>query len=257
MIRSSSNLESAIHEPAQSGSDGREDARTGFHEFGLLSSTRSTLRLFHMTTVLAHNSLSILASRRFLTLQTIGSHLVLKSHNNIFVLKMQSRSLSDFEIDQYFKGDQRYGGCVSKDHLMDKSPSGKFWIVNLQSEFEGNQRGTHWVLVCDVAIPDSNEDLCIYYDPYGISPQPIIEAFMSRSDKRGVYTDDQYQALESTNCGYYCIFVAQAILASIPYDQIFNQILKEDDFKDNEALASKITLHNPNKPKPKKKKSKN
>ena len=152
----------------------------------------------------------------------------------------KSRSLSDREIDQYYQGNPYWGGVHSKD-AMTGSPDGKFYVVNLQSLNQGNRKGTHWVLIFDVDVPDV-KDLCLYFDPYGIGPPPILESFCSRSRNPAAFCDDTYQAMESTNCGYYCIMAADALLKGMPYKKLFTEVLDENKVPQNEARASAITL---------------
>jgi hypothetical protein len=151
-----------------------------------------------------------------------------------------SRSLSNHQIDDHFKKNKLYGGCFSKDQLLKKKPGGKFWVINLEDSDKGF--GTHWVCVIDVAIPDRNVDYCIYYDPYGVSPPPAVEKFMSASKLAPVYSYNQYQALESSQCGYYCIRIIEAVLKSVPYEAMFEKDLKPEDYGYNEGRVAKMRV---------------
>ena len=152
----------------------------------------------------------------------------------------RDRSLSSLEINEYFKNNKYYGGCLSKDELKNKKPDNKFWIVNLMDSDKGG--GSHWVLVFDCIIPDANRDMCMYFDPYGIHPPPVIVNFMKRSKKGKIYTDDQYQDMDSTQCGYYCIYVVEQLFKSIPYSTIFDKELDDKTIARNEGVILKMKL---------------
>lgn len=120
-------------------------------------------------------------------------------------------ALSNFQIDRYYKDEPRYGGCYSKDQLVNRSPDNKFWVVNLQSSTDGD--GTHWLLVSDL-----DPSCCLYVDPYGIAPPPAIAEFMRKSKApKLIYNTDDFQEFTSTECGYYVIFCANNILQGKPF----------------------------------------
>lgn len=140
-------------------------------------------------------------------------------------------SISNLQINHYFAKNKLYGGCFSKDRLFDKSPAGKFYIINLQNSDAGG--GIHWVVVTDF------DGRCLYVDPYGIYPPPEIEDFMSRSrNKVKKYADDQLQEIESSKCGYFCIYVINSLLANKGY----MPGLSSDPSDSNEQIVKKIKL---------------
>ena len=152
---------------------------------------------------------------------------------------MTSRlGLSNLQIDRHFKGNVFYGGCLSKDELKNISPGNKFWIINMEDSTAAD--GTHWILVFDCVIPDDNPDYTIYMDPYGVYPPPEILKFMNKSDKEIHYTIDTYQDIDSINCGNYCIYVAEEILNSTPYQELFEKRLSEHNVPANEKLMNQL-----------------
>ena len=146
-----------------------------------------------------------------------------------------SRTLSNFQINQYFSKNKRFGGCYCKDELNNKRPGSKFWIVNMQDSDDGN--GSHWVLVYDV-----NKKRCIYFDSYGISPPEVIKEFMRKSKKPLVYSDAQYQTLDSSNCGYYCIDTINRLEKGQSLETILGPVLNEKNLEKNETRMNKIRL---------------
>ena len=146
-----------------------------------------------------------------------------------------SRTLSNFQINEYFSKNKRFGGCCCKDELINKKPVNKFWIVNMQDSDDGN--GSHWVLVYDCERKRS-----IYFDSYGISPPEEIKEFMRKSKKPLVYSDAQYQTLDSSNCGYYCIDTINRLEKGQSLETILGPVLDEINLEKNENRMNKIKL---------------
>jgi hypothetical protein len=151
---------------------------------------------------------------------------------------MPDRTLSDVQIDHYYRGNEAFGGCYCKDQVRRKSPQGKFWVLNMDDSTDP-RGGTHWVLVFDC-----RPDICIYADSYGVSPPPVIAAFLKRSKKPVLYTKDDYQGMNSTACGYFCLYMADQLLAGIarPLPQelreLFEQELRPGQFTRNEEVVT-------------------
>ena len=151
-----------------------------------------------------------------------------------------SRTLSNFQINEYFSNNKRFGGCYCKDELINKKPGGKFWIINMQDSDDGN--GSHWVMVYDAKQGDCGKKRCIYFDSYGISPPEEIKQFMRKSKKPLVYSDAQYQTLDSTNCGYYCIDTINRLEKGQSLETILGPVLDEVNLEQNERRMDKIRL---------------
>ena len=151
-------------------------------------------------------------------------------------------ALSNYQIDRHFKGTYRYGGCFSKDKLPTQGPRGKFFVINLQDLNGGDRKGSHWVGVISCKIPDKNPDYTIYYDPFGLAPPPGIARWMAKSHLPVVHVTDQHQPIDSSACGWYVIRVIEGILKSVPYKQIFDKLLKEDRYSENEKWVRKLKL---------------
>jgi len=149
--------------------------------------------------------------------------------------------LSNFQINEYFSKNKRFGGCYCKDELVDKKPGNKFWIINMQDSNDGN--GSHWVLVydCEKGSRGSSKR-SIYFDSYGISPPEEIKEFMRKSKKPLVYSDAQYQTLDSSNCGYYCIDTINRLEKGQSLESILGPVLNEIDLEKNENRMNKIKL---------------
>lgn len=98
--------------------------------------------------------------------------------------------MTNLEIDRYMKDYPGYRGCFMRNEVPNLSPR-EGCVINLDTG-----SGTHWV-----CMANCNGRL-MYFDSYGIPP--VCEA--------DYYSSFQYQALDSTMCGYFCIFVLRKLL---------------------------------------------
>lgn len=135
--------------------------------------------------------------------------------------------LSNIDIDRYYQGNRKYGGCYCKDELSKKSPGGKFWVINLG---DSTTPGTHWMVVYD-CLPD----MCVYFDPYGVSPPEVIREFMRKSKKKLMFSVGEYQSRASKSCGHFCLLFIDTLLAGEKPEDILDKELLETDVSGNEA----------------------
>ena len=77
---------------------------------------------------------------------------------------------------------------ISKDELSNYKNNNKF-IINMSDKLK---KGTHWVCLYDN----------YYFDSYGLEPPIDVEQFIN---KNYYYNNQQYQFINSTNCGWYCL----------------------------------------------------
>ena len=76
----------------------------------------------------------------------------------------------------------------------------KIYILNLKNH---NEEGSHWTLLHNG----------IYYDSYGMLPTLEISPFVK------FYSEDDFQSLSQESCGYYCLYLADNIIANRPATQ--------------------------------------
>lgn len=145
-----------------------------------------------------------------------------------------SGGTSNFEIENALKPlGTLFGGVFAKDELPMK-PDGKMYVINLGNRDTG---GSHWV-----CVNDSHPKECQYFDSYGLNGPPEIHKFMSRSakNKKLLYSDAQYQKLQSDVCGEFCCFVLLLLYRGFTYKQILEQVLRPNDEVFNESLVKGI-----------------
>ena len=148
---------------------------------------------------------------------------------------------SNFQLQRYFEDEPLFGGCFSKDELRNKKPNDKFYIVNLEDSDKGG--GTHWVAVFDF-LPKT----IVYFDSYGVYPPTDVVKFMLKSQgKKPVYSKLDYQELDSSKCGQYCVLVINALLKQLRTGRIdpvnFDRgLLDGYPSSRNEAIASRVPL---------------
>jgi len=106
-------------------------------------------------------------------------------------------STSNIELAAYFarRNNQiiKFSGVFSNDELHDPKRN-CLYILNLQNSDQG---GSHWVLLCNGW----------YMDPYGVPPTKRISQFVTD------WNQDEYQSLESEACGFFCLYVADRLMA--------------------------------------------
>jgi hypothetical protein len=150
------------------------------------------------------------------------------------------------DIDFHYKDNKFYGGWFNKNEL--PTIKKKFYIINLQNSNEGP--GTHWTLVYNV-LPK----YCLYFDPFGILPPPLVEKFMKKSKKICIYNDCVLQANKSNACGFFCFYVidmlqkkrlfTNIIMEFLTFDTIANEKLLNMEYegKNKKFLNPKIKGH--------------
>ena len=78
-------------------------------------------------------------------------------------------------------------------------------IVNLDSH---THSGTHWCLIYNNPQDDKN---VYYFDSYGQPPPKEVEKYLKTSGKKILYNTSILQNLNSSMCGYFCIYVAREL----------------------------------------------
>ena len=141
--------------------------------------------------------------------------------------------LSNFQIDTYFHGNRRYGGCFSKDQVRDIR-EGKFYILNLDTK---SGPGTHWCLFSTM-----NPKFALWFDSYG-EPMPEQELAWTQKHRGGnaIYNTRDLQSLNSSACGYFCLYVADHLLKGFSLHDILACF--SDKTRENEAILAKYFAH--------------
>jgi len=152
-------------------------------------------------------------------------------------LRTRDRSITNVQIKHYYRYNPSFGGVYSKDELKTRSPDSRFYVVNLEDFNDGD--GSHWVLVYDVHPRE-----IYYFDSYGLFPPPEIVEFMKKSrdsfgrPKRRFWSDAQYQTVESTQCGFYVIYVINLLQKGYEFKDIIKRSFSETNLTQNERLLS-------------------
>ena len=130
----------------------------------------------------------------------------------------------------YYSNNKRFGGVYSRNTLPLNIQS-KFYIVNLD---DANGPGTHWV-----CIFNCHQDVCYYFDSFGVDPCDEVLAFMRQSHKKIAMSTYQIQKLGTIMCGYFCIYVCNELLNDVPFCDI---LLKFDPnkFHNNDSIIKEL-----------------
>lgn len=122
--------------------------------------------------------------------------------------------LTNNQIDEHFAHNPHYSGCFPKDRLPStRDLSNKFVFVNLQSSTQGN--GTHWTLLFNC-----RPDCVIYFDSMGEVPPNEVSLRMRETNKKQIYNQHDFQPLNTSSCGWWCIYVANLLQKGKSLDEI-------------------------------------
>ena len=114
------------------------------------------------------------------------------------------RTLSNFDFDDIYSGEQKYAGTFTKDNLPYKNiKRNKFYIINLDNN-DGD--GTHWTCLIQ------KEDFAFYFDSFGALPPLQVLSFTNKYKGNRFYNLMQLQHFDSNLCGYYCLYVIQKMV---------------------------------------------
>ena len=121
---------------------------------------------------------------------------------------MPPHSLTNFEIQKYYKNESKFNGVYSRDNLPKTNFNDKIkdeaYIINLD---EYSHIGTHWI-----ALYEKNNDVT-YFDIFGVEHIPKeFKTIINRpsSIKTNIF---RIQAYNSIMCGYFCIAFINFMLA--------------------------------------------
>ena len=131
--------------------------------------------------------------------------------------------LTNFNFHDYYKGNALFGGVHSRDNV--PRLKNKFYIVNLD-DYEGP--GTHWIAIFNVY-----RDEIIYFDSFGVDPPEEILKKLLDVHKKMIMNTYRIQALNSENCGFFCIYVIDNLLKGRSFISISTDF-DPNDFEKND-----------------------
>lgn len=148
---------------------------------------------------------------------------------------MSLPELTNLQIESKEKGDRKFGGVFCRDDIpSSRKMKGKWFIVNLDT-LAGP--GTHWVLVYNCR-PQS----CYYFDSYGVEPPVEVAKFMFSTKKKNCeYNDFRLQLLGSTQCGWWCMYIAKLLNSGADFTQIIHSFANASN--PDKELASLTKRH--------------
>ena len=150
-------------------------------------------------------------------------------------LLLPFHSLTNIEINEYYKNEPRFNGVYSRDNLPNKIKKGAY-VINLD-EYENP--GTHWVSLF------VKPKYTVYFDSFGVEHIPIeINKFMgnyttkSSSLERIKSNIFRIQAYDSIMCGYFCIeFINYMFKGKTLLD--YTNLFSPNNFKKNDRVIKR------------------
>ena len=146
------------------------------------------------------------------------------------------RPLSSLDIKRYYKkrNNKYFSNCIPKDLLQYESMKykyvkpehlKKFWIVNLDNSLG---EGTHWVLC---SLLDNQE--AVYFDSYGLPPPLEVIAFLKKYRKNIKYNTEDFQPINSSTCGYWCLFFGNELSKGLKFENILDTFTDKVRYNDD------------------------
>ena len=143
---------------------------------------------------------------------------------------MPPHSLTNFEIQKYYKNESKFNGVYSRDNLPKTNFNDKIkdeaYIINLD---DYSHIGTHWI-----ALYEKNNDVT-YFDIFGVEHIPKeFKTIINRPSS--IKTNNfRIQAYNSIMCGYFCIGFINFMLAGKTLTDFAN-IFSPNHFKKNDII---------------------
>ena len=137
---------------------------------------------------------------------------------------MPPHTLTNFEIQDYYKNEPRFNGVYSRDNLL-KTKTNCVYVINLDKYADV---GTHWIALY-VKI---NE--VIYFDSFGVGhiPKEIKKFINNKNIIANIYRVQNY---DSIMCGYFCIGFINYMFAGRSLID-FTSLFSPYDFKKNDKI---------------------
>ena len=138
-----------------------------------------------------------------------------------------SHSLTNFEIQKYYKNESRFNGVYSRDNLFQIKDGA--YKINFD---EYSDIVTHWVAL----YVQNNNNNVFFFDSFGVEHIPKeIKVFIN--NKSIITNIFKIQAYNSIMCGYFCIGFIDFMLAGKTLTEYANRF-SPNNFKKNDNIIS-------------------
>ena len=133
-------------------------------------------------------------------------------------------SLTNFEIQNYYKNEPRFNGVFSRNKLAIKIKDGAY-VINLD---EYADVATHWIAL------SCNRNEIVYLDSFGVEhvPEEIEEFIVNKNIIANIF---RVQANDSVLCGYFCIGFIDFMPAGKKLTD-YTSLFSPHDFKKNDDI---------------------
>ena len=137
---------------------------------------------------------------------------------------MAPYSLTNFEIQNYYKNEPRFNGVFSRNKLAIKIKDGAY-VINLD---EYADVATHWIAL------SCNRNEIVYLDSFGVEhvPEEIEEFIVNKNIIANIF---RVQANDSVLCGYFCIGFIDFMPAGKKLTD-YTSLFSPHDFKKNDDI---------------------
>jgi len=150
-------------------------------------------------------------------------------------LLLKDTALSDIQINEYFKNNKHFRGALLLEEIVKEQflKDEEFWIVLLRK----NSDIGHWIVMY------RRGNKILVFNSFGINYPNINDWIKSKGKGKGknleiFYNDSIYQKVDSSLCGFWCIYVGERLSKGEKY----KTVLKEFKNYPNNKYNCKILL---------------
>lgn len=121
---------------------------------------------------------------------------------------------------------------LTSSHLEKKKKKERLYIINYDKH---DQIGSHWVLIY------INNKKTFFFDSYGSKPRLKMRLFLKKVNNNSnfIFNTQQLQAIGSSVCGFYCIFLAFCFKKRINFYSFLNFFTQ--DFLTNDIIVCNVS----------------
>jgi hypothetical protein len=106
------------------------------------------------------------------------------------------------------------------------------FVINTHSS---HQPGEHWL-----AVYYKTDATCTFFDSFGMHPSVYkLDKYLDKTSVRWTYNSKQLQSLDSSTCGYFCIYFILLKSRGLDLKTILS-LFSKDNFEFNDSLIVNI-----------------
>jgi hypothetical protein len=149
--------------------------------------------------------------------------------------KNQWGALENGQVDQFLHNIKGFKGTKAKDLFKGKIKPLECAVVNLD---DSTGAGTHFTAYYNIP----NNEFVYYFDSYGVICPSNIEKYLRTSGKKILFSNGHLQKIDSSICGFYCIYFINEMNKGTSYYDIISPF--GNDCEHNDNFIKQYTIKN-------------